>query len=48
MKVFLNLLIESTAYEDSDHIADAVLAELEQQDDFKVIWHKVSEAKERG
>lgn len=49
MKVFVNLLIQSDAYSDPEEIEDAVLSYLEESSlDLKVIWHKVSEAKDKN
>lgn len=47
MKAFINLLVSSENYDTPDQIEDIVLAVLEQEQDFKVLWHKSSEAKDR-
>lgn len=43
MKAFINLLIETDAYESPERLLDNILA-LCEEDELKVIWFKAKEA----
>ena len=45
MKAFVNLLIDTDAYDDPEKLADAVIAECEEEG-IKVIWHAAREGRD--